>query len=192
MSLPALVAFPIARHLDDLGPAIDLLLVTATEVERDAVLRRLRPLPGREACLHGAVGKSTYSLGMLGAHGAALVMCRMGALGGGAARDAVAEGCATWAPRAVVMVGIAFGKDPTKQRLGDVLVSTQIISYEEQRLGDRPHFRGPIVEAHRALVDRFRNVVGWSFPREDGTACSARWGVSARASCRGPARDPCR
>ncbi len=150
--------------------------MTATEVERDAVLRRLRPLGARRAVLQGTVGPATYYLGALGPHGVALTMCRMGGAGLGSSHAAVAAACATWAPRAVVMVGIAFGKDPAKQRVGDVLVSSQIISYEEQRIGARTDFRGPIVDATQTLVDRFRNVVGWAFLRGDGTACAYKVG----------------
>lgn len=172
-ALPKLQIVSFAGRVEVLRDSIDLLVVTATEVERDAVLRRLAPLRARKAIMQGRVGPSTYYLGTLGAHAVALTMCRMGAVGSGSSRVAVAEACATWAPRAAVMVGIAFGKDPEKQKVGDVLVSAQIISYEEQRVGARVEFRGPIAEANRTLVDRFRNVVGWAFPRGDGTACRA-------------------
>jgi nucleoside phosphorylase len=166
-----------AGRAASLRDAVDLLVVTATEVERDAVLARLRPLRAQKTVLQGAVGPSTYYLGALGAQGVALTLCRMGAVGSGASRAVVAEACALWAPRAVVMVGIAFGKDPEKQRIGDVLVASQILSYEEQRVGARTEFRGPAGEASRTLVDRFRNVVGWAFSRGDGTACKHKVGA---------------
>ena len=55
--------------------------MTATEVERDAVLRRLRPLRARRAILQGTVGPATYYLGSLGDHGVVLTMCRIGIAG---------------------------------------------------------------------------------------------------------------
>ncbi len=174
--LPRLRSGPLADRVAALRGAIDLLVVTATPVERDAVLRRLAPLGARRAILQGTVGPATYRLGALGPHGVVLTMCRMGGAGLGSSHAATAAACATWAPRAAVMVGIAFGKDPAKQRVGDVLVSSQIISYEEQRIGARTEFRGPIVEASQTLVDRFRNVVGWRFRRADGTACACKVG----------------
>jgi len=169
--LPKPSSFPLAEHINALRPAIDLLLVTATEIERDAVLRRLRPIHGRDSILRGTLGPLTYYVGSLGPHGVALMMCRMGSVGSGASRVAVAEACATWALQAVVMAGVAFGADPARQGFGDVLVSSQIISYEEQRVGNRREYRGPIAEASRTLIDRFRNVLDWSFPRGDGTVC---------------------
>jgi nucleoside phosphorylase len=174
--LPKLQHLSFSGRVEVLRASVDLLIVTATEVERDAVLRRLHPLRARRTILQGTVGPATYYLGSLGDHGIVLTMCRMGTAGIAGSRGAVAAACATWAPRAAVMVGIAFGKDPAKQRVGDVLVSSQIISYEEQRVGARTEFRGPIAEANATLVDRFRNVVGWGFPRGDGTACAARVG----------------
>ena len=174
--LPALRVVPLAGLVAELRDAVDLLVVTATPVERDAVLRRLRPLGARRSLLQGTVGPATYHLGALGAHGVALTMCMMGSGGLGASRVAVTEACATWAPRAAVMVGIAFGKDPAKQHVGDVLVASQIISYEEQRVGARTEFRGSIPDASPTLVNRFRNVVGWAFPRGDGTPCACKVG----------------
>lgn len=163
---------PHAKHIKALRAATDLLMVTATPVERDAVLHRLHPLPGKTATLRITVGPSTYYFGVLGTHCVALTMCQMGSISSGASRATVAEACAMWCPRAVVMVGIAFGKDSTRQKFGDVLVSSQIVSYEEQRVGTKHQFRGPVPEASRTLVDRFRNVVGWGFARSDATTCT--------------------
>src|SRR5262245_60848176 len=73
-----------------LRAAVDLLVVIATEVERDAVLRRLRPLGRRRAILRGSAGPSTYYFGSLGSYGAVVTMCRMGSVGDGAAKDTVA------------------------------------------------------------------------------------------------------
>jgi nucleoside phosphorylase len=74
------------------------------------------------------------------------------------------------------MVGIAFGRDPTKQAIGNVLVASQVISYAEQRVGGRTQYRGPIAEAGAVLLDRFRNADGWSFKRPDGTSCQTHEG----------------
>jgi hypothetical protein len=157
---------------------IDLLLVTATRTEKNAVLRRMLPITSRKSILRGASGTSTYYIGRLGEHSVAMTMCRMGSIGTGASKDAVREGIKFWKPRAVIMIGIAFGHDPAKQAIADVLVCSQIISYAEQRIGNRTDFRGPIAEASPLLLDRFRNADHWSFPRPDGTSCQAHEGAA--------------
>ena len=176
--LPKLIVVRLAERLEALRPQVEVLVVTATPTEKRAVLARMVPLPSHQGVLKGALGPATYYVGLLGAHTVALVMCRMGAVGDGAARDAVAEGCKLWEPRAAIMVGIAFGKDASKQGIGDVLVASQLISYAEVRVGAKKReYRGPIVEASGTLVDRFRNVDGWELARADGTACEVRVGA---------------
>jgi nucleoside phosphorylase len=64
-------------------------------------------------------------------------------------------------PAAVVMVGIAFGVDSKKQKIGDILVSRQLTSYELQRVGttkggrQKRIPRGDRAHASVKLVDRF-------------------------------------
>jgi len=61
------------------------------------------------------------------------------------------------------MVGIAFGKDSEKQRIGDVLVATNIIPYEKQRVGSQNIFRGDIPPCDNTLLNRFENAMDWKF-----------------------------
>jgi len=53
--LPALRSVPLAGRVANLREEIDVLVVTATPVEREAVLRRLRPLGARAKILQGTV-----------------------------------------------------------------------------------------------------------------------------------------
>jgi nucleoside phosphorylase len=175
---PKVTGVPLVEQMAVLRRDVEVLVVTATPTEKSAVLARMTPLPSNAAILKGAIGAATYYVGRLGAHGIALTMGRMGAVGGGSSKDAVAGGCEVWEPRAVIMVGIAFGKDAAKQGIGDVLVASQIISYAERRVGPKIEYRGPIAEASRGLVDRFRNVDDWTFgPRADGSMCEMRVGA---------------
>jgi len=67
-----------------------------------------------------------------------------------------------------LMVGIAFGKDETKQEIGDVLVSERIIPYEPKRLGkDETISRAKEGPASSLLFDRFKSVTGWDFKQEE-------------------------
>lgn len=67
-----------------------------------------------------------------------------------------------WDPVAVILVGIAFGKDnedkpDPRQHIGDVLVSTRIIDYESGKVkGARLQSDGPQPEAGRHLQSAFK------------------------------------
>jgi len=74
------------------------------------------------------------------------------------------------------MVGIAFGLSPTKQRMGDVLVASEVIPYEQQRIGSKNVFRGPIPPSDRTLLNRFENAQNWSFIRPDGLVAQVHVG----------------
>jgi nucleoside phosphorylase len=75
------------------------------------------------------------------------------------------------------MAGIAFGSDRSKHRPGDVLVAQHIIPYEAQRQGAEVEFRNPVPPASGALLNRFRNVLKWSFQRPDGMTCKVHYGA---------------
>jgi nucleoside phosphorylase len=96
----------------------------------------------------------------------------MGAIGDGSVILATEQAQRLWNPKAIIMVGIAFGKDPTKQKIGDVLVASQIISYEQQRVGEEIIYRGSIPPSNTILLNRFENVQNWQFARPDGSYCS--------------------
>jgi nucleoside phosphorylase len=74
------------------------------------------------------------------------------------------------------MTGIAFGKNPSKNRIADILVASEIISYEQQRVGQEIVFRGPIPPSNPTLLNRFENFQNWTFSRPDGSACSTQVG----------------
>src|SRR5262249_14594217 len=67
-------------------------------------------------------------------------------------------------PRGIIMVGIAFGSNPSKQKLGDVLVSRHVLWYEPQRVGTgdggslNKISRAVVNEAGGVLYNRFREI----------------------------------
>ncbi len=151
---------------------IDVLLLTAVPVERDAVLRLMKPLPGRARIASAPHGHLTYHVGTIGDARVALTMSRPGAIGRDASILTLHEAIQTCAPRSVIAVGIAFGGYTDKLKMADVLVSNRIASYEpmrKQAAGDRP--RGSLFEPGPLLLNRFRNIIGWRFERPDGLPC---------------------
>jgi hypothetical protein len=117
----------------------------ATEVEREAVLKKIKP-PGRKrAVLRVYSGSNTCYVGRLGVTDVVVCMTAMGSVGRDASLMVVAEIIDAWNLAAVIMVGIAFGKDARKQAIGNVLVSDRIISYEPERIGPTENQeRGPL------------------------------------------------
>ncbi len=161
-----------------LNPEIDVVIITANDTELRAAMHKLEPYRPRRSVLLAYIGPETYYLGKFGAYKAVVTKCRMGSIGEGSVILAAQQAQIIWGPRAIIMVGVAFGKDPTKQHLGDVLVASQIVPYEGQRVGTDLIFRNPIPPSNAVLLNRFENAPTWHFvrPKPDGKACNLQVG----------------
>jgi nucleoside phosphorylase len=94
----------------------------------------------------------------------------MGSIGESSVILATEQAQRLWSPRAIIMIGIAFGKDPRKQRIGDVFVASQIISYEQQRVSkEKIEYRGATTPSNPTLLNRFENIQNWQFIGPDGS-----------------------
>ncbi len=152
-------------------------VLVATEVERQAVLKRMRLPKNRRAVLQVYSGANTGFVGRLGINDVVLCMSAMGAVSRDASMMVTAEMIQTWDLAAVIMVGIAFGKDAEKQEIGNVLVSEQVIPYGPERIGPTANEdRGIPLMAGPVLLNRFRNVVGWTFQAPTGRQCGFQVG----------------
>lgn len=140
-------------------PDINVVLMTVTEVEFGAVLHKLDPWPGSTAILQVSIDNETYYLGRFGTQPAVVTTSRMGSVRAGGATHATDRACQLWRPRAVLMIGIAFGANPSTQRIGDVLVADQLINYEPQRVGSPEAFRGDPILSAPGLVNRFQQPI---------------------------------
>jgi nucleoside phosphorylase len=152
-------------------------IVVATQVELKAALKRLRPRPNLTNIWQVSHSNDTFYLGRFGAFEVVLMLCSMGTQGAGGSTLASEALIRLWSPTAVVMAGIAFGSDRSKHRPGDVLVAQHIIPYEAQRQGAEVEFRNPVPPASGALLNRFRNVLKWSFQRPDGMRGKVHYGA---------------
>ena len=159
---------------DAVRQTIDVILLTAVGRELDAVLRLLKPLTDEKHIWRVVRNGQTYYIGRFGEHNTAVTMCRMGDAGPGGAASTTSRALMEWNPKVVIMVGIAFGRDANKQKMADVLVSSQIAYYALQAVnsdGSIVH-RGDITPCGRAVLDLFRNARSWKFARPDGSKCS--------------------
>jgi nucleoside phosphorylase len=114
---------------------IDVLTVTATRVESLAVMAACEKATQREAAPTSFAGRIYQDLGEINHSRVLMLQTEVGSGGLGASQQAVQEAIAALHPRAVIMVGIAFGVDESKQVIGEVLVSEQLSLYDLQRIG---------------------------------------------------------
>lgn len=137
-----------------------LVLMTATELETAAVFLELKPPPGETELIRIVHGSQSFTFGTLGAYNVAHVQCAMGATGFAASMKTTSDAVGFLNARAVVMVGIAFGSDTSKQAIGDVIISEYVIPYNTQKVSASEIIpRGAQTPAGAVLLNRFRTHV---------------------------------
>jgi nucleoside phosphorylase len=134
-----------------------ILLVTVTKTETQAVLENLKNATDRPWQRKHIGQKIYYALGKIGGAEVFLVQSEMGTSTPGGALITIHKAIEALSPGAIVMVGIAFGTRPDKQRLGDILVSQQIMAYEPGKERGRFIPRGDRVTCSTLLLDKFRS-----------------------------------
>jgi nucleoside phosphorylase len=133
----------------------DVLLVTVTDAEAQAIFDLF---PNRSQRFID--GRIYYDLGFVGT--AKTFMAQSTGVGPTQTRICIEAGIEALSPSVVIMVGIAFGLLPEKQKMGDILVSHQIEDYDQQKIGTGPngqreiHARGDRVRASERLLHRFK------------------------------------
>ncbi|HTM56569.1 MAG TPA: hypothetical protein VL175_21230 [Pirellulales bacterium] len=173
--LPSLRTVTYVESRKSSQPRVGILV--ATEVERQAVLKKMRPPRGRRRVLQVYSGSNTCFVGRLGVTDVVLCMTAVGSIGRDSSTIVTTELIASWNLSAVIMAGIAFGKDASKQEIGSVIVSDRVISYEPERLGTSGNQdRGSAHMAGALLLNRFRNIIGWDFRAPNGTQCGFQIG----------------
>jgi nucleoside phosphorylase len=135
----------------------DVLLTTATPVETKAVLELF---PGYQEV--EIREKIYFDLGLINDLQIVLIQqTHMGSNGTAGSHISIKEAIEALSPLYVIMVGIAFGIDASKQDIGDILVSQHIQNYDLQRVStgpdNKPKFenRGERVTASTLLLSRF-------------------------------------
>lgn len=121
----------------------DVLLVVATDTERDALFAAAGMLDVPP--LHHGEGRSYHDLGIIGGARVLAVQTEMGTAGVGGSLTTILTAIGEVRPTTILMVGIAFGVDPEKQPIGRILVSKQIQQYGPAREGTDADGRALIV-----------------------------------------------
>jgi nucleoside phosphorylase len=161
------------KHFDQIQPLIKrglVLLVTATATESKALHQQMQPLPNETGLIEVKKNNATYYIGKFGNFAVVNVEC--GTMGTGSSMGSIVtttNAINDFNPKFVLMVGIAFGINPEKQNIGDVLVSNALIPYEIQRLGKHEDiWRGTKPEAHNSLRNNFKNIKDWEYTLPNG------------------------
>lgn len=142
------------------GIYADVLIVTVTDVESETVLSAFEQATGNKAKTISLDDRVYQDMGMINDTKVFMTLSGMGAGGVGAAQQTVQKGITALHPHAVIMVGIAFGANEQKQAIGDILVSSQLMIYESQRVGadGKTSPRGDRPSASPRLVNYLRNA----------------------------------
>jgi nucleoside phosphorylase/tetratricopeptide (TPR) repeat protein len=156
---------------------IDIVLLTATDIELNAVRAMMEFYPKKRKKFTVIEGQETYYVGKFGAFKAVVTKCRMGTIGATAATLSTDRALRIWNPKAIIMVGIAFGRDSKKQEIGDVLIASEIIPYESQRRGADIQYRASIPPSNVTLLNRFENIPDWEFLNLHGSPCRPHIGA---------------
>lgn len=100
--------------------------------------------------------------------------CRMGSMSAGAALSTTINAIRDHKPAAILGVGIAFGNKSKNQKLGDVLVATEVRNYEAERVNpDASHaWRGDQIPTAPKWVTRATQFEPSSFKLHKGLVLS--------------------
>ncbi|MBZ5522198.1 MAG: tetratricopeptide repeat protein [Acidobacteriia bacterium] len=150
----------------------DVLIVTVTKLESQAVIQAIEQATGRTAKTVEIDAKTYRDFGDLNGARVFMVRSEMGSTGPGASQETVQKAIESLTPQMVIMVGIAFGVNQQKQAIGDVLVSQRLMLYDPQRVGtdedgkSRIIARGDRATASTRLLDRLRSAdESWKGPK---------------------------
>lgn len=157
------------NEVENLKDNLNIVIMTATDIEKETVFKYLKPLSGRSLKVD-TNSKQTYTIGVLGKYQVVHVHTNMGSSSPDGSTLTTKDVLDYWKPKAIIMPGIAFGIDSTKQKIGDVLISEYIIQYDSAKIKEGIEIpRGPIVRSGLLLFERFRNCPEWVYKLEDGS-----------------------
>lgn len=114
-------------------PSFDVLLLVVNDHEFNAVYEQAKDLLGKEPTMYMGA-RVYYDIGKIGGSKVALVRSEMGSSQPGAALPTALLSIYELQPKYIIAVEIMFGVDVEKQKIGQLLFSRQIQSYELQRI----------------------------------------------------------
>lgn len=139
-----------------------ILIATATDLETNFLHKKIKPLEGYKHIIRMFEGNLTYFFGIFGSYKIAHVQSGMGSISRESSIMTVSTALLKLNTKVVIMVGIAFGVDEDKQRIGDVLIAESVIPYNAKRVGKgNTIHRGIEAQSSHILLNRFKNIRTW-------------------------------
>lgn len=151
--------------------AVDFVIITALEEERDAMLSKL---PGYQRLRRSEQDIRIYYRAKVEAafpDGEPLtynvIVTTLLGMGRVEAANATSDAIRRWRPRYVLLVGIAGGIEAKGVQLGDVLISNQVVDYELQKLTDKgPQVRWQVHRVDAGLQGATLNLTQGEWQQE--------------------------
>jgi len=142
---------------------VDIVIITALEEEREAVLRKLPRHRRQNPSGDDIHIYYTANLAVKLPNGAAgtyrIVVLSLVNMGRVQAATATNDAIHRWKPRYVLLVGIAGGVGAADVRVGDVLISDQVADFELAKItASGPHVRWEVHRADARLLSAARHV----------------------------------
>ena len=151
------------KQISSFKDILKLAIITTTDIEFHVSLKLLDPLPKQDSILKYCKDALVCYIGLLGKHPVVLVKCgMMGTHKRDGSHNTTSDVIHFLNVKAVIMSGIAFGKDSASQKIGDILISQTLIDYEPAKLKDQEHIpRGNNTSCSPILFSRFSQNDEW-------------------------------
>ena len=131
-----------------------LLIVIATDVELDITIKSLRELSS--TLIVDIQDDISYLVTRVNNLEIYIVKTQMGSIGPGSSILTIESAIRNIRPDYIIMNGIAFGVNPKKQTIGDVLISKSVWNYESEKITENGRIpRGFIIPASPKLIQMF-------------------------------------
>ncbi len=147
----------------------DVILVFVNDIEKEAVYRAFKERYPHEPRVSGGELLTYHDFGVIAGAKVLGLQIEMGSTTPGGSAAAITSALIEKAPEYVILVGIAFGMDPAKQNIGDILVSRKLAQYELRRIaeskkgGEHAVPMGDIVTVPGGILNRFRALAGSAY-----------------------------
>lgn len=140
------------------------LFVTANKHETEALLKDTNFFVFEEKRSFIDTDTTFYNVGKFGNYDVVhFELINQGSIKADASILAISDAIEAWHPDAVILVGIAFGKDSDdmpepRQHIGDVLISNMVADYESEKIKDgMQQSDGFVSESGRHLISVFQH-----------------------------------
>jgi nucleoside phosphorylase len=149
----------------------DIVLVTVNEHEVNELLAVFKDATGIECSDYPLQGRVYRDLGTINGTSVFHAHSQMGSGSAGATQQTTERAIQALRPKAVINIGIAFGVNEKKQKIGEILISKQLRLYDLQRVGKKQVIhRGGKPDASTTLVDFFEGIALTSWKRAKASA----------------------